>query len=184
MLPIVDCLSLGRSDAADLRLGQEIDVIFRDNGFCYFRNTGIGQDLVDGLFAASRRFHAQDEASKRALAMNATHRGYMAPNSSVIVTSSVANVKRPNYSESLMLMHEVAATDPRFGTEVHGANQWPDLVGFRPAVAAYEAAIGGFFQPLLRPLGLGRGVPPDWVAPPFFHPPNLLSLFALPPPLP
>lgn len=181
MLPIVDCAALGQSDAADLRLGQEIDVIFRDNGFCYFRNIGIGQDLVDGLFAASRQFHAQDEASKRALAMNDTHRGYMAPNSSVIVTSSVANVKRPNYSESLMLMHEVAATDPRFGTEVHGANQWPDLVGFRPAVAAYEAAIGGFCQRLLRPLALALGLPADWFAPHFVHPTTFLRLLHYPP---
>lgn len=29
MLPIVDCSALGQSESADLRLGQEIDVIFR-----------------------------------------------------------------------------------------------------------------------------------------------------------
>ena len=37
--------------------------------------------------------------------MNRFHRGYMAPKTSVIETSSVARVTRPNDSESFMLMH-------------------------------------------------------------------------------
>ena len=147
-LPIVDFSGLGSSLAADQALAGELDAIFRGMGFCYFRNIGVSQELVDGLFAASARFHTQSEAAKRALAMNATHRGYMAPNTSVIVTSSVAKVKRPNYSESLMLMHEVTEDDPRYGSEVHGPNQWPDLPGFREAVQAYEAGMLAFCRRL------------------------------------
>ena len=82
-LPIVDFSALGTSEAADRALARELDGIFRSIGFCYFRNIGVAQSLVDGLFRESARFHALPEATKRALAMNATHRGYMAPNSSV-----------------------------------------------------------------------------------------------------
>jgi isopenicillin N synthase-like dioxygenase len=180
-LPIVNFATLGTSDAADRALAQELDTIFRGMGFCYFRHIGVSQDLVDGLFAGSRRFHAQDEAKKRALAMNATHRGYMAPNTSVIVTSSVATVKRPNYSESLMLMHEVAEDDPRTGTEVHGPNQWPDLPGFREAVQAYETAIRAFCQRLLRPMALALSLPADWFAPHFARPTTFLRMLHYPP---
>jgi isopenicillin N synthase-like dioxygenase len=180
-LPIIDCAALGTSPAADQALARELDAIYSSIGFCYFRNTGVSQDLVDGLFAASRDFHSQPEAAKRGLAMNATHRGYMAPNTSVIVTSTVAEVKRPNYSESLMLMHEVDPSDPRFGSEVHGPNQWPDLPGFRPRVEAYEAAIRDFCQRLLRPMALALGLPADWFAPHFARPTTFLRMLHYPP---
>ena len=137
-LPIIDCAHIDTDPGG---VAAELDATFRGTGFCYVRNIGVSQELVDGVFAASRQFHAQPEPAKRALAMNGTHRGYMAPNTSVIVTSSVAAVKRPNFSESLMVMHEVDEADPRFGTEVHGPNQWPELPGFRTAVTAYEAGM-------------------------------------------
>ncbi len=183
-LPIVDFSGLGSSLAADQALAGELDAIFRGMGFCYFRNIGVSQELVDGLFAASARFHTQSEAAKRALAMNATHRGYMAPNTSVIVTSSVAKVKRPNYSESLMLMHEVTEDDPRYGSEVHGPNQWPDLPGFREAVQAYEAGMLAFCRRLLRPMALALGLEADWFAPHFARPTTFLRMLHYPPQAP
>ena len=182
-LPIVDFSELGRSEADDLALARELDGIFRGIGFCYFRHIGVVPGLVEGLFRESARFHAQPEADKRALAMNATHRGYMAPNSSVIVTSSVAQVKRPNYSESLMLMHEVAPDEARYGTEVHGPNQWPVLPGFREAVEAYEAAMRGFCMKLLRPMALALDLPGDWFLPHFQKPTTFLRMLHYPPQL-
>jgi isopenicillin N synthase-like dioxygenase len=177
-LPIIDCAGLGRDDAA---LARALDAAFRDTGFCYFRNIGVDPALTEALFAASRRFHALPDAEKRALAMNATHRGYMAPNTSVIVTSSVAAVKRPNFSESLMVMHEVAEDDARYGTEVHGPNQWPDLPGFREAVQAYEAAMRRFCLALLRPMALALDLPADWLLPHFDRPTTFLRLLHYPP---
>ncbi|HEY0418742.1 MAG TPA: 2-oxoglutarate and iron-dependent oxygenase domain-containing protein [Acetobacteraceae bacterium] len=180
-LPVIDCGGLGQGEAAEAALARELDAAFRDVGFCYFRNIGVAPDLVDGLFAASRDFHALPEAAKRALSMNKAHRGYMAPNTSLIVTSSVAQVKRPNYSESLMIMHEVAPDDPRHGTEVHGPNQWPDLPGFRDAVEAYEAAIRRFCLDLLRPMAMALDLPPGWFVPHFAQPTTFLRLLHYPP---
>src|SRR5262249_45348686 len=94
----------GRSDEV---LSRELDQAFSYIGFCYFSDIGVASALVEGVFAASNRFHAQPRAAKDALAMNRFHRGYMAPKTSIIQTSSVAKVTKPNDSESFMLMHEV-----------------------------------------------------------------------------
>ena len=180
-LPIIDMSRLADGEAGERAIAAELDAIFSTVGFCYFRNIGISPALTDQLFAASQAFHAQSEAAKRALAMNASHCGYMAPNSSLIVTSTVASVKRPNFSESLMIMHEVDPSDPRYGTEVHGPNQWPELPGFRAAVAAYEAAMLAFCRRLLRPMALALGLAPEWFAAHFEQPTTFLRLLHYPP---
>jgi isopenicillin N synthase-like dioxygenase len=180
-LPIIDFSSLDEGAAGEAVIARELDEIFSGIGFCYFRNIGVADDLVRGVFEASRRFHALPEPAKQALAMNAYHRGYMAPNTSVIVTSSVAQVRRPNYSESLMLMHEVDPADPRFGQPLHGPNQWPGLPGFRAAVVAYEAAMRRFCLRLLRPMALALGLDAGWFFPFFDFSTTFLRLLHYPP---
>ena len=135
-LPIVDF-----SSASDEVLARQLDQAFSEIGFCYFRGIGVPDALVQGVFEASRRFHALPREKKDAITMNSFHRGYMAPKSSVIVTSSVAQVTKPNDSESFMLMHEVPPDDPRFGRPLDGPNLWPDLEGFREPVEAYAAEV-------------------------------------------
>ncbi len=180
-LPLVDLAGL-RDPAADATTARVLDDAFRSVGFCYFINTGLDPALLDAVFAASRRFHALPPQAKRAIAMNAFHRGYMAPNTSLIETSSVARVTRPNYSESFMLMHEVSAHDPRFGTPLNGPNQWPeDLPGFREAVLAYDTALHNFCLRILRPMALALDLPPDAFAPFFHQPTTFLRLLHYPP---
>jgi isopenicillin N synthase-like dioxygenase len=106
----------------------------------------------------------------------------MARKTSLIETSSVARVTRPNDSESFMLMHEVAADDPRFGTPLNGPNQWPaDLPGFREAVRAYDTALRGFCLRLLRPIALALDLPGDALARYFRQPTTFLRLLHYPP---
>jgi len=175
-LPIIDFA--GADDAA---LARQLDQAFADIGFCYFRGIGVERSVVDGVFEASRRFHAQPRAAKDAIAMNKFHRGYMAPKSSIIQTSSVARVTKPNDSESFMLMHEVPESDPRFGRPLDGPNLWPDLPGFRAAVEAYEQAMHAFCLRLLSPLALALGLPREWFAPHFQKPTTFLRLLHYPP---
>lgn len=180
-LPVIDLAGL-RDSAADATIARALDDAFRTVGFCYFVNTGIDPALLDAVFAASRRFHALPLEAKRAIAMNAFHRGYMARKTSLIETSSVARVTRPNDSESFMLMHEVAADDPRFGTPLNGPNQWPaDLPGFREAVRAYDTALRGFCLRLLRPIALALDLPGDALARYFRQPTTFLRLLHYPP---
>jgi isopenicillin N synthase-like dioxygenase len=105
----------------------------------------------------------------------------MAPKTSVIQTSTVAKVTRPNNSESFMLMHEVPSDDPRYGRPLDGPNLWPDLPGFREAVEAYERAMHSFCLRLLRPLAIALGLPSNWFAPHFRQPTTFLRLLHYPP---
>ena len=139
-------------------LARQLDKAFSDIGFCYFADIGVDRALVDGVFAASRRFHALPRAAKEAIAMNRFHRGYMAPKTSIIQTSSVAKVTKPNDSESFMLMHEVPEDDPRHGRPLDGPNLWPDLPDFRAPVEAYERAMRAFCLRLLQPLGVEAAI--------------------------
>lgn len=180
-LPVIDMSAIA-DPAGERAVAQHLDRAFSRTGFCYFTNIGVPLQLVADVFDQSRRFHALPEPVKRALAMNGTHRGYMAPKTSVIVTSTVARVTRPNFSESLMLMHEVPADDPRYGTEVHGPNQWPaDIPGFQETMQAYDAAMAAFGQRLLRPMALALGLDADWMKPFFSRPTTFLRLLHYPP---
>ncbi len=176
VLPIIDF-----AGASDEALARQLDRAFTDIGFCYFRGIGVDDALVKDVFEASKRFHALPRARKDAIAMNRFHRGYMAPKTSIIQTSSVAKVTKPNDSESFMLMHEVPESDPRFGRPLDGPNLWPDLPGFREPVEAYERAMRDFCFRLLRPMALALGLPRDWFVPHFDHPTTFLRLLHYPP---
>jgi len=179
-LPIIDFTS-----ASDDALVRQLDSAFSQIGFCYFTGIGVDAALVEGVFDASRRFHAQPRSAKEAIAMNRFHRGYMAPRTSLIETSSVARVTRPNDSESFMLMHEVAADDPRYGRPLDGPNLWPDLANFRAPVEAYERAMHAFcLRRLLPAMALALGLPRDWFAPHFRQPTTFLRLLHYPPQAP
>ena len=90
-LPVIDFTS-----AREAALARQLDAAFTGIGFCYFRDIGVDPALVDGVFAASHRFHELPREAKEAIAMNRFHRGYMAPKTSIIETSTVAQVTRPN----------------------------------------------------------------------------------------
>jgi len=178
-LPIIDF-----SDADDGTLARQLDSAFSQIGFCYFRGIGVDQAVVDGVFDASRRFHAQPRAAKEAIAMNRFHRGYMAPKTSLIETSSVARVTRPNDSESFMLMHEVAPDDPRHGRPLDGPNLWPDLADFRAPVEAYEQAMHAFCLRLLPAMAQALDLPRESFDAHFRQPTTFLRLLHYPPQAP
>jgi isopenicillin N synthase-like dioxygenase len=169
---------------SDERIAQQLDAAFTGTGFCYFSDIGVDHAVVEAVFTASRRFHALSRAAKDAITMNRFHRGYMAPKTSIIETSTVAQVTRPNDSESFMLMHEVAPDDPRYGRPLDGPNLWPDLADFRDPVQAYDRAMQGFCLRLLPPLALALGLPRDWFAPFFQQPTTFLRLLHYPPQAP
>ena len=159
-----------------------LDDAFRGTGFCYIAGTGVDPALVDAVFDASRRFHALPAGAKQAIAINEFHRGYIAPKSSVIRSSSVAPVTRPNSSESFMAMHDVDPDDDAFGRPLQGPNQWPaNLPGFRAAVTAYREAMTAFARRFTRLVALALGLPATFLDPHFERPTVWLRLMRYPP---
>lgn len=181
-LPVIDLEGFPSVGAARDRIASGLDAAFREYGFCIVTGHGVPMGLRDRAFAASRAFHALPGAEKRAIAVNAFHRGYIAPKTSKIVTSSVDTVTKPNVSESFMMMHPVAADDPRFGGPLQGPNQWPvELPDFRPAVEGYYRVMDETARHLTRLLARALGQRDDLFDRHFEHPTVYLRLLHYPP---
>jgi isopenicillin N synthase-like dioxygenase len=184
-LPVVDVSGLASPDIAKRRaVANEIRAIYERIGFLYVAGHGVAPDLRTRAFAASRRFHALPLERKMAVAINDAHRGYMPMASSLIVTSSVAKVTRPNLSESLMILHELADDDPDLlaGKPLQGPNRWPeDLPGFKADILAYVDSVDALARRLTRAVALAFDLPEDWFDPHFAKPTTWLRLLHYPP---
>ena len=182
VLPVIDLGGFDPSRPPDPRIATELDDAFRRTGFCYVAHTGVDPALVEAVFDASRRFHALPEEAKQTIVINEFHRGWIAPKSSVIRSSSVARVTRPNLSESFMAMHEVDPEDEAFGRPLQGPNQWPaGLPGFRETVATYREAMSGFARRFNRLLALALDLSATFFDPHFERPTAWVRLMYYPP---
>lgn len=149
-------------------------------GFCVVTDHGIPRELTDSLFAASRRFHDLEAAEKAALAVNEYHRGFLAMNTSTVVTSSVADNRRPNQSESLMLLHDPHPDD--VGLLLAGPNQWPpNRDDIRRPAEAYRDAMTVLGKRLVTLIARSLGEPDDIFGSAFDRPTSWLRLLRYPP---
>ncbi|WP_295372211.1 2OG-Fe(II) oxygenase family protein [uncultured Pseudacidovorax sp.] len=184
-IPIVDLQgSLDATAPAAQQSARELFEALSQIGFAYIAGHTVAPATREAAFAASRDFHASTLAQKQSLAINAFHRGYMGMASSTIVTSSVAKVTRPNMSESLMLMHELAPDDPGLlaGLPMQGPNQWPDwLPGFKPAMLAYVREVDALGRHIVRLIALALGLPATALDHHFDHPTTFLRALHYPP---
>ena len=172
------------SDTGVHEVGAAFDAAYREVGFAYIGNHGVAGAVVDAAFAAARAFHDLPAAAKAAIAINAHHRGFISNASSTIVTSSVAQVRQPNLSESFMMMHELAPDDADVlaGKPLAGPNQWPaGLPGFREDVIAYNDALAALALEICRALAAALALPWDVLAPWLAKPTTFLRLLCYPP---
>jgi isopenicillin N synthase-like dioxygenase len=184
-IPLVDVApAYGGSESARDRLAAELRDVLSRVGFAYIANHQVPQDLVEGVRDQARRFFDLPVGAKKAVAINPAHRGYMSLASSTIVTSSVAEVTKPNQSESLLVMHELAGADlERLADQpLQGPNQWPrELPALREISLAYMAAMEGLARPLVRLIARGLGLGENHFEPHFEKPTVFLRLLHYPP---
>jgi len=141
-------------------------------GFAYVTNHGIDPGLTDQVFSASRTFHGQALERKLEVALDANHRGYIARDTSTDVTTTLAEVTRPNQSESFMIMREDGPDSAELhrGDYLAGPNQWPDLPGFRETLTRYNSAMGDLSEKLVALVSMALGVENQLQQ--FFQPPT------------
>ena len=141
---------------------------------------------MERVFAASQRFHAAPRELKMAVELNHLHRGFISINTSTDVNSKLADVKKPNQSESFMVMREDTEDAPevRAGDYLAGANQWPDLDGFRDDVMAYHDALTELAGKLVEIVALALGAEPEELRSNFNPPTTWLRLLYYPPAAP
>lgn len=181
-VPVLDVAGLD-SDLAAIaaRLRDHLERV----GFVYIAGHGVPRESVEAVRRASIAFHALPMAEKQKLKIDRNFRGYLGLATSTIVTSSVARVTKPNQSESLMLMHEVAADDPDAlaGKPLQGPNQWPDealLPGFRRTMETYVAQMSALARRLIGAIAVSLGMPQDYFAAAFARPTTFLRLLHYP----
>lgn len=152
-IPVINVGALESDSSAALdSLASEFYEVYSSAGFSYIVNHGVPDELVQRVFAASEKFHALSLEEKMKLELNSNHRGYIPINTSTDVNSNLAQVSHPNQSASFMVMREDSA-DAMPVREKHylaGANQWPELPGFREEVMAYNNAMSALAQKLVR----------------------------------
>ena len=112
-------------------------------GFAYLEGHGVPDELVAEVFDASVAFHALPLEQKLAIELDRNHRGYIPLDASTDRTSTLAEVTKPNQSESFMMMRDdpVDAPDVVAGRFLAGANQWPALPGFRATLERYHSVM-------------------------------------------
>jgi isopenicillin N synthase-like dioxygenase len=180
-IPVIDISALRGDDAGALMdLAAQFRETYATTGFGYVVGHGIDPGLVDRVFAASARFHALPRDAKMAIALNAAHRGFIPIDTSTDVNSTLAEVTRPNHSESFMMMRE-DAPGAEVGSYLAGANQWPDLDGFRDDVTAYHEALTGLGRAMVRLVAHALEAPVDALMPGFDTPTTWLRLLYYPP---
>jgi isopenicillin N synthase-like dioxygenase len=161
-----------------------LDAAYSTIGFAYLVNHGVEPETVDGVFAASARFHALPQEDKDALAIGPTHRGYIGMATSLIVTSSVDTVTRPNMSESLILGRPQEADDPDViaGLPLAGVNPWPEAApDIQEPILAYQTAMERLCLRLTRLIAQALGAPADALDAAFEKPTTYLRLLHYPP---
>ncbi len=180
-IPVLDASPLSRG--APEEMAEAFAKAYGETGFAYIVNHGVSEALVERVFAASAAFHGLPRDQKMAVALDANHRGFIPINTSTDVNSKLADVKRPNQSESFMMMREddPDAPDVQAGAYLAGPNQWPDLEGFREDVTAYHDALTDLGRRLMEVAALSVGADPAGVSPAFERPTTWLRLLYYPP---
>lgn len=183
-IPVLDVSAIHGSDLDTKRaLAQEFADVYGTTGFGYISNHGVPADLIDQVFAASKQFHDAPRAKKMAVELNHNHRGYIPINTSTDVNSKLADVKKPNQSESFLVMREDAAdaAEVAAGDYLAGPNQWPALSSFRETVEAYQNALSDLALKVVEIVALALDADPQEMAGHFAPPTTWLRLLYYPP---
>lgn len=155
-LPIIDVSGLFSADLADRQaVAEDLGRAARDVGFFYIRGHGIAPERIAALRAATEALFAHDLDWKMAshIGLGRGHKGYV-PEASEYYGSG-----RPDLKEAWDIGYEAADDHPfvRAGQPLIGGNKWPDLPGFREAVAAYYADVFALGTRLFQGFALALG---------------------------
>ena len=155
------------------RLGAELRHAVENVGFYFIVGHGVSQTLVDRVFEATRRFHAQPLEDKLKLRINAHNIGYLPIRGSVTRHSKINEGNKPNVNEAFFAKRDLPADHPDVlaGLPFRAVNQWPaDLPGFRETVLEYQGAMEQLALSLLPLYATALDLPADYFDAPFRDP--------------
>lgn len=142
----------------------------RSCGFAVIAGHGIGDALLDGVYAQAQAFFARphDEKLKLSFADKGRGQGYL-PMGRETVGSGRDPDARPDLCESLTFADprfDIAGPDNPLDARLYRANIWPDdMPEFRETVEAYIAAGRALALRLMRLSAVALDLAPDHFAP-------------------
>jgi isopenicillin N synthase-like dioxygenase len=140
-------------------------------GFFYLTGHGVPQELIDRVFAQTKRFHSQPLDEKLKLKLNRSNNGYMPLRGHAQRHTSLNKDPKPNENESFFAKRERDPADPdvKAGRDLRDPNQWPaDMPGFKETVLEYQDVMRRLVHKLLPVYARALDLPADYFAP-FFH---------------
>ncbi len=185
-IPILDVSGLYAGDESAVRaVAENLRGSLETVGFVYVAGHRVARADVEAVREMSKAFFALPDEQKLTLKIDKNFRGYLPFAGSTIVTSSVAKVSKPNQSESIFFMHEVAPDDPDAlaGKPLQGPNQWPPeaaLPGFRATVERYVEEMTALAKKLVGAISISLGLPFDSMDRYFDKPTTFLRLLHYP----
>ena len=180
-IPIVDIRS-STSAVDDRAVATLLNAALSQFGFCYISGHTIATEVTQNLQNSAHEFHLLPIAKKKRLKINPYHRGYIESETSQTITSSIESATQPNRSESFMMMREIPPSDPRFGTQLFGPNQWPDTLipELKKHCIAYAEAMEKLSLELVQRLSVALGLSPNTLLDLFNDPTYFLRLIQYP----
>ena len=164
-IPILDAgpYLAGAPGAAEA-LADNIRFIQETIGFYVIVNHSVPQRLIDDAYAALKRFFAIPLEDKIKLRFDEKSVGYIAPKSTVYVTSKINRNTKQDLNETLVLALERPDDHPYIqqGLRFIGPNKWPDLPGFREPMVAFQHAIADLGRKMVRLYALALEKPIDY----------------------
>ena len=144
-IPILDIgpYLAGVSGAAE-SLAENIRFIQETIGFYVVINHGVAPEVMDNAYSALRRFFARPKEEKLKLKFGEKSVGYIAPKSTVYVTSKVNKNTKQDLNETLALAIEREPSHPYIerGLRFVVPNPWPEsLPGFRDSIVDFQNSI-------------------------------------------
>ncbi|WP_175920760.1 isopenicillin N synthase family dioxygenase [Burkholderia latens] len=182
-VPIIDLSPLLRNEPDGWQhVMQQLQDAHTGVGFSILVNHGVPADIVDALFAASRRFHAWPLACKMAMRYSTALRGYLPLSTSTLHASTLGAAVRPNHSDSFVVLEDLPGPlRPNWEHSAMGGTQpWPDIGGFEHAARRYRRAMIELGRTLLPCFAAMLGLPHDGLDDHFRTPNPILRLLHYP----
>jgi isopenicillin N synthase-like dioxygenase len=172
-IPVLDVAAyLAGAPGALEDVAAELRVALETIGFFYLAGHGVSQELLDRVFAETRRFHALPLEEKMKLRLNRSNNGYMPLRGHAQRHTTLNKMPpKPNENESFFAKRERDPNDPDViaGKDLRDPNQWPDnLPGFKETVLEYQDLMRRLVHRLLPVYARALDLPAEYFAP-FFH---------------
>ncbi|KAI9743467.1 MAG: hypothetical protein M1818_002779 [Claussenomyces sp. TS43310] len=173
-IPVIDIGGLQSSMLVDrLAVAEKVRDACIRAGFFYVSNHGVDQEVIDGLFAASRRFFALplEEKSKVAVKEDQGFKGY-------------ENKKEAfNFGYEPSLDPDTPGDVPWILTpDLQAPNVWPDVLGdeWKKDVFAYYGQVLQLGRRLLKAFALVLDLPETYFDADFVRPGAIMTLLRYP----